>query len=225
MKSTVVPQGAQVGESGVHYRVWAPKAESMSVEIMSADGRVLREVALSPCDEQFFHGHDPIGAAGDLYKFRLHGAESLPDPASRYQPEGVHGPSMVVDPRAFTWTDSEWKTPSYRDLVIYELHVGAFTTRGSFRSAIDRLQHIRDLGATAIELMPIGEFAGGRNWGYDGAYLFAPSRAFGHPDDLRAMVDAAHRVGLTVILDVVYNHFGPDATGAAARNSGPRISG
>ena len=104
----------------------------------------------------------------------------------------------------------EWQRPAFRDLVIYELHVGAFTTKGTFHAAIDRLEHIRDLGANAIELMPVCDFPGGRNWGYDGVYLFAPSHAYGSPDDLRALVDAAHGLGLTVILDVVYNHFGPD---------------
>ena len=210
MKTDFPPQGAEVSTTGVHYRVWAPKVSAMTVEILGSGGRLLREVPLTPCSRQYFHGDDPTGHAGDLYKFRLDWGRESSRPASRWQPEGVHGPSMVIDPRAFQWTDAEWRRPAFRDLVIYELHVGAFTAEGSFRSAIDRLQHIRDLGANAIELMPIADFAGGRNWGYDGVYLYAPSHAYGSPDDLRALVDAAHRVGLTVILDVVYNHFGPD---------------
>lgn len=182
----------------------------MAVEIVSADGRTAREIPLAPSGDRYFSGHDLMGAAGDLYKFRLDGQRSLPDPASRWQPEGVHGPSAVIDPSTFQWKDADWRRPVFRDLVIYELHVGAFTAEGSFLSAIERLQHICDLGVTAIELMPVGDFAGGRNWGYDGVYLFAPSRVYGSPDDLRTFVDAAHGVGLTVILDVVYNHFGPD---------------
>ncbi len=210
MENDFPPQGAAVSASGVHYRVWAPNVSRMAVEIQSSDGCVIREIALAPCSRHYFHGHDPRGAAGDLYKFRLNGEQCLPDPASRWQPAGVHGPSMVIDPGTFQWTDMKWRRPDFRDLVIYELHVGAFTAEGSFLSAIERLQHIRELGVNAIELMPIGDFAGGRNWGYDGVYLYAPSHAYGPPDDLRALVDAAHRVGLTVILDVVYNHFGPD---------------
>jgi len=210
MKNDFFPLGAEVSADGVHYRVWAPQVAALSVEVQSGEVRSLREFSLAPSGQHFFHGHDPLGAAGDRYKFRLDGAQSLPDPASRWQPDGVHGPSMVIDPSTFHWSDAGWQKPPFRDLVIYELHVGAFTTKGTFRSAIDRLEHIRDLGANAIELLPIGDFAGGRNWGYDGVYLFAPSRAYGHPDDLRALVDAAHHVGLAVILDVVYNHFGPD---------------
>lgn len=210
MNTDLPPQGATVSATGVHYRVWAPKVARLSVEVLAEDGTRLREITLAPCSRQYFHGHDPSGSASDLYKFRLDGAESFPDPASRYQPQGVHGPSQVIDPTAFSWSDADWQRPALRDLVIYELHIGAFTPEGSFRAAIDRLLDIRDLGVNAIELMPIGDFAGGRNWGYDGVCLFAPSRAYGGPDDLRALVDASHRLGLTVILDVVYNHFGPD---------------
>lgn len=203
-------QGAEVSSTGVHYRIFAPQARSVSVQLSEADGSVVREVPLTQCDRLFFHGHDPSGVAGELYKFQIDNGIILPDPASRWQPQGVHGPSMVIDPGTFQWTDADWHPPKFRDLVIYELHVGAFTAEGTFRSAIEKLEYIRSLGVTAIELMPIAEFAGQRNWGYDGVCLFAPSRAYGHPDDLRAFVDAAHRIGLTVILDVVYNHFGPD---------------
>ncbi len=201
---------AEVCPSGVRYRVWAPKASALDVRVLDPYGRLLRTVPLQPAGDSYFAGLDPDGATGDLYLFRIDGARCLPDPASRWQPQGVHGPSMVIAPGFFPWTDSNWRRPAFRDLVIYEVHVGAFTKEGSFRSAIDRLEHIRDLGANAIELMPIADFAGGRNWGYDGVYLFAPSHAYGSPDDLRALVDAAHALGLTVIMDVVYNHFGPD---------------
>ena len=180
MNSDSLPQGAEVSASGVHYRVWAPKAAAMSVEILSANGRHLRSVPLSPAGRGYFHGLDSLGAAGDRYKFRLDNEESLPDPASRWQPEGVHGPSMVVDPRSFQWSDGGWQRPPFRDLVIYELHVGAFTKKGTFRAAIEKLEHIRDFGANAIELMPIGDFGGGRNWGYDGV-ICSLHRAYDSP--------------------------------------------
>jgi maltooligosyltrehalose trehalohydrolase len=147
---------------------------------------------------------------GARYKYRLDGGDSFPDPASRYQPDGVHGPSQVVDPAAFTWTDSDWQGIPLDDLVIYELHVGTATPEGTFDALIERLDDIRQLGATAIELMPVADFPGERNWGYDGVVLFAPSRAYSGPEGLRRLVDAAHARGLGVLLDVVYNHLGPD---------------
>ncbi len=205
-------QGAHLGPGGVHYCVWAPSAEQVGVAIKlpgPSEERVVREVALHRQGDGFFAGHDAPGRAGDLYWLRLDQGECLPDPVSRYQPEGVDGPSMVVDPRAFGWTDRAWRRPDLRDLVIYELHLGTFTPEGTFRGAIAKLAHIRALGATAIEIMPIAEFPGDRNWGYDGAMLYAPEHIYGPPDDLRALVDAAHAAGLAVILDVVYNHFGP----------------
>ena len=158
----------------------------------------------------YFSGIDTQGAAGDLYQYRFGDSQGWPDPASRFQPFGVHGASAVIDPTAYDWNDAAWSAPAYSELIIYELHVGAFTGDGTFRSAIGRLGHLVALGVSAIELMPVGEFPGERNWGYDGVMPYAPSRAYGEPDDLRALVDAAHALGLTVILDVVYNHLGPD---------------
>jgi maltooligosyltrehalose trehalohydrolase len=149
-------------------------------------------------------------AAGDRYAYSIDGREPLPDPASRYQPEGVHAWSEVVDPNAFTWTDSAWRGLDPRRAVIYELHVGTFTREGTFASAAAKLSPLRDLGVTAIELMPLADFPGLRNWGYDGVALFAPSRAYGRPHDLRAFVDAAHGLGMAVLIDVVYNHLGPE---------------
>lgn len=160
------------------------------------------------------HGYhtatDPNGRVGDRYSFVVEGRGPFPDPASRFQPDGVHAASQVVDPRTFAWTDGAWQRPRFRDLVIYELHIGTFTAEGTFRSAIAQLPVLRDLGVTAIEIMPLGDFPGARNWGYDGVCIYAPARAYGSPDDLRALVDAAHREGIAVILDVVYNHLGPD---------------
>ncbi len=153
---------------------------------------------------------DCSGRPGDRYKLRLDTGESFPDPASRAQFDSVHGPSLVVDPAAFAWSDQAWRRPPFRDIVIYEIHVGTFTAEGTFRAAIDKLPLLRELGVNAIELMPIADFPGSRNWGYDGVLIYAPARAYGSPDDLRALVDAAHAAGIAVILDVVYNHFGPD---------------
>jgi maltooligosyltrehalose trehalohydrolase len=147
---------------------------------------------------------------GDRYRYRLDGAGPFPDPASRSQPLGVHGPSQVVDPGAFRWSDGAWGGADLASLVIYELHVGTFTPEGTFAAAARHLPEVADLGATAVELLPVADFPGERNWGYDGVALFAPARCYGAPDDLRALVDRAHGVGLSVILDVVYNHLGPD---------------
>lgn len=209
IKSSLAP-GALCTSSGVSYRVWAPVVNQVTVEILSPYGKVVRGIPLQRDAEGFFQGFDNDGKAGDLYKFRLDDARSFPDPASRWQPESVHGASMVIDPCAYAWQDKGWRAPAFRDLVIYELHLGTFTPEGTYRSAIERLQHVRGAGMTAIEIMPLADFAGSRNWGYDGVLPYAPTRAYGHPDDFRALVDAAHALGLTVILDVVYNHFGPD---------------
>jgi maltooligosyltrehalose trehalohydrolase len=209
VRKDLLPQGAELVAEGVRYRVWAREARQVEALVWTAD-EPPRIVPLALDASGYFHGLDHQGERGDLYKFRLDGAQDYPDPASRYQPEGVHGRSQVIDPRQFQWHDLEWTTPPFRDLVIYELHVGTFTPDGTFLAAIDKLPHVRDLGATAIEIMPVAAFAGERNWGYDGVAIYAPAHSYGHPDDLRALVDAAHGLGLSVILDVVYNHLGPD---------------
>ena len=203
--------GAHVKDGGVSYRIWAPLHNTVEIHISDSDPEKApkRIIPMTKVAEGYFRGFDAEGAAGDLYQYSL-GGTALPDYASRWQPNGVHGASMVIDPGSYAWQDSTWHCPALRDLVIYELHIGTFTPEGTFRSAIPKLKHLRSLGITALEIMPIGDFPGGRNWGYDGVYLYAPSRAYGHPDDLRALVDAAHAEGLAVILDVVYNHFGPD---------------
>jgi maltooligosyltrehalose trehalohydrolase len=198
-----------VGE-GVEFRTWAPAAKAVEAVIFGPDDQEIRTIRLGRGAEGCFTGLDTSGKPGDLYMYRLDGERRFPDPASRWQPRGVHGPSMVVDASTYEWADTTWQRPPLRNLVIYELHVGTFTAAGTFSSAIERLSHVRALGCTAVEIMPIGEFPGARGWGYDGVYLYAPSRAYGKPDDLRRFVDAAHAQGLTVILDVVYNHFGPD---------------
>jgi maltooligosyltrehalose trehalohydrolase len=149
--------------------------------------------------------------AGSLYQFVLGDGLAIPDPASRFQPQDAHGPSEVIDPDAYVWRDAGWQGLRWEECVLYELHVGAFTSAGTFRAAIDRLDDLVDLGITALEIMPVADFPGRRNWGYDGVMLFAPDSSYGRPDDFKALVDAAHARGLAVLLDVVYNHFGPDA--------------
>lgn len=201
-------QGAHLTDQGVLYRTWC-KHDRVAVAILDETDRVSRTIVLQPEGDGYFTALDPEGGHGDRYKYRFGESNLWPDPASRFQPDGVHGPSMVVDP-AFQWRDDAWVPPDVSDLVIYEIHVGTFTEAGTFLAAIERLPHLVALGVTAIELMPIGDFPGDRNWGYDGVMLYAPSRAYGTPDELRALVDAAHSQGLAVILDVVYNHFGPD---------------
>jgi len=201
--------GAEVTKDGVRFRVWAPAARGVVVRVLARAARADTRIGLLPLADGMFEGLDAGGRPGDRYSLSLDGGEWLADPLSRWQPEGVEGPSMVIDPREFAWTDRNWAPPEFRDLIIYELHVGTFTPDGTFRAAIDRLGELRDLGIRAIELMPVGDFPGGRNWGYDGVALFAPARVYGQPDDLRALVDAAHAHGIAVILDVVYNHLGP----------------
>jgi maltooligosyltrehalose trehalohydrolase len=192
---------------GVRFRVWAPSASRVDVVIQGPGGG---EHLLSREDEGYHSALVPGLGAGVRYRYRLDGDACYPDPASRFQPEGVHGPSEVVDTGAFEWTDGEWRGLDAGDRVIYELHVGTFTGAGTFDAAIDRLDDLARLGVTAIEIMPVAEFAGARNWGYDGVDLFAPEAAYGGPAGLQRLVDAAHRRGLGVILDVVYNHLGPE---------------
>src|SRR5262249_16300728 len=134
----------------------------------------------------------------------------VPDPASRYQPDDVHGPSEVIDPAAYKWEDAEWRGRPWEEAVIYELHVGAFTSNGTFQAALEKVDYLVDMGVTAIALMPIADFRGKRNWGYDGVLPYAPDSTYGRPEDLKKFVDAAHQRGLMVLLDVVYNHFGPE---------------
>lgn len=207
------PGAAFVPDLGVHYRVWAPEKRSAEVVVYGAEGDVLRTLPLQGVEDGFFAGDDPAGRAGDLYKFRLDGedGQTFPDPASRFQPQGVHGPSQVRAPVDYPWQhEARRGAVKLDELVIYEVHVGTFTPEGTFRAAIGKLDALQELGVTAIEIMPLADFPGRWNWGYDGVFLYAPSRAYGEPDDLRALVDAAHGRGMSVILDAVYNHLGPD---------------
>lgn len=197
--------GAEIVEGGVDFRLWAPDRKSVSVVI---DGRPI------PLDREadgHFRGTVTAARAGTRYRFRLDDDNKLyPDPASRFQPDGPHGDSEVVDPAAHQWSDGAWSGVDKRNLVIYEMHIGTFTAEGTWRAAIAHLGAFRDIGINLLEVMPVHEFPGRFGWGYDGVDLWAPSHLYGRPDDFRAFVDAAHAHGLGVILDVVYNHFGPD---------------
>jgi maltooligosyltrehalose trehalohydrolase len=204
-----LPIGAELVEDGVEFRIWAPQCRHLSVVIESAIHS--RELPAERDARGYFRLHVPGLVAGARYRFRLDGARELyADPASRYQPDGPFGPSEVVDPTAYAWHDASWPgiTAPERQ-VLYELHVGTFTPEGTWAAASEHLPFLAELGVTTLEMMPINDFAGTRGWGYDGVNLFSPTRLYGMPDDLRRFIDRAHAVGLAVILDVVYNHFGP----------------
>jgi maltooligosyltrehalose trehalohydrolase len=198
------PVGAQLFESGVAFRVWANRAAKVSVIVREEEHVLTRETS------GYFSGCVEGAAAGDLYSFVVDGGAPFPDPASRFQPDGPHGPSQVIDPQVFPWTDQSWMGVRLRGQVIYELHVGTFTREGTWKAAAEQLPFIANFGISTVEVMPVCEFAGAFGWGYDGVDLFAPTRNYGSPDDFRAFMNAAHANGLGVILDVVYNHLGPD---------------
>ena len=198
--------GATPDADGTHFRVWAPHARRVAIRL--ADGA---EHALESDGEGTFAAHVAGVATGADYQLVLDGDRALPDPTSRWQPHGVHGASRVVDPGAFVWRDTAWRgLPAIADYVIYELHVGTFTPDGTFDAVIPQLPRLRALGITAIEVMPVAAFPGSRNWGYDGVHLYAPQHSYGGPEGLRRLVDAAHAEGIAVVLDVVYNHLGPE---------------
>jgi maltooligosyltrehalose trehalohydrolase len=198
--------GAQVEAVGVRFRVWAPKRARVDV-VLEEDGR---SFPLLKDEAGYFSGLVPIATAGMRYRYRLDNGEAYPDPCSRYQPQGPHGPSLIVDPSAYGWRTAGWPGVRMAGQVIYELHVGAFTPEGTLDAAVGQLDELKECGITLIELMPLPEFPGRWNWGYDGVGLFAPAHVYGDPHALKRFVDAAHARGLAVILDVVYNHFGPD---------------
>jgi maltooligosyltrehalose trehalohydrolase len=195
--------GAELTGMGVTFRLWAPAARR--VELLLGTPHPMRTLPGG------WHEIDiPDAGAGTLYKFRIDGDLNVPDPASAFQPGDVSGPSEVVDHGAYAWRAADWCGRPWQDTVLLELHVGTFTPSGSFRGAIERLDHVVETGLTAIELMPIADFPGRRNWGYDGVLPYAPDSSYGRPEDLKALIDEAHLRGLMVFLDVVYNHFGPE---------------
>ena len=195
-----------VAAEGVQFRVWAPNVQELALKI---EGHPARLVPMTRNGEDF-ELFIPDVHPGDRYRFVLDETRERPDPASRSQPEGVHGSSEIVSPGAFLWSDHEWKGIDLKQYIIYELHIGTFTPEGTFDGVIGKLAHLRQLGITAIELMPVAEFPGNRNWGYDGVSLFAPHSAYGGASGLKRLVNACHAAGLAVILDVVYNHLGPE---------------
>ena len=200
--------GAWPENAGARFRVWAPDARDLEVVVARPDSESM-QTALSKNDDGTFSGFLAGVLPGNRYSFLVDDHGPFPDPASRFQPEGVHGPSELIDPNRFDWSDAHWRGLEPERVVLYELHVGTFTPEGTFAGVINRLPWLCDLGVTAIELMPVADFAGSRSWGYDGVALYAPSHQYGHPDDLRRLVDTAHSLGMAVLLDVVYNHFGP----------------
>jgi maltooligosyltrehalose trehalohydrolase len=218
-----LPVGAEVqpNAKGVHFRVWAPEHKQIEVVIEGKEPKAeafrhenfrsgIKIFSLEPGAQGYFSGLVEEAEDGSLYHYRLENGDLCPDPASRFQPQGPNGPSQVVDPGRFRWTDNEWKGSSLKGQVLYEMHVGTFTQEGTWEAAERELPELADLGITAIEMMPIADFQGRFGWGYDGVDLFAPTKLYGKPDDLRRFVDRAHSVGIGIILDVVYNHLGPD---------------
>ena len=205
-----MPFGAQVcAHGGVRFALWAPSARQVDLCLQRPGGEA-RTRALRRAPHGWFECEESGAAPGDRYRYRIDGDLLVPDPASRFQPEGVHGPSEVIDPGAFDWADANWRGRPWHEAVIYELHVGVFSQQGGFDGVREHLDHLVDTGVSAIELMPVAAFPGARGWGYDGVAPFAPCCVYGRPEALKALVAAAHARGLMVLLDVVYNHFGPE---------------
>src|ERR1700730_3786263 len=204
-----MPFGAECRDDGsVRFRLWAPAARRVELCLLGTNRSIRRP--LDRCEGGWFELATDAARPGTQYYFRIDDAREVPDPASRFQPRDVHGPSEVVDPDAFDWQDSAWHGRPWEEAVLYELHVGAFTPSGAFSAVRERLDYLADLGITALELMPVADFPGQRNWGYDGVLPFAPDSTYGRPEDLKELVRSAHDRGLMVLLDVVYNHFGPE---------------
>ncbi|HEY8521749.1 MAG TPA: malto-oligosyltrehalose trehalohydrolase [Gammaproteobacteria bacterium] len=202
-----MPFGAEVrDDGGVRFRLWAPAERRIALVLEDRGERL----AMEPRDGGWHELVTDRAAPGSRYRFELERGLRVPDPASRFQPDDVHGPSEVIDPASYAWADGAWRGRPWHEAVVYELHVGAFTPQGTFLAAAEKLDHLVRLGVTSIELMPIADFPGERSWGYDGVLPFAPDASYGRPEHLKALVDAAHARNVMVLLDVVYNHFGPD---------------
>ncbi len=197
---------APTGDGRTRFLVWAPRASTVDVHLVAPRDRV---VAMTAAARGYYEAVVDGAAPGARYFYRLDGGRERPDPASRLQPDGVHGPSEVAE-REFPWTDRGWRGLPLAEYILYELHLGTFTAAGTCEAAIGRLDDLRALGVTAVELMPVAQFPGGRNWGYDGVDLFAAHAAYGGPDGLKRFVDACHARGMAAVLDVVYNHLGPE---------------
>ena len=203
-----MPFGAHLNDDGtVRFRLWTPNAESVALRL---SGSPDHDFAMTPSDGGWYEIATSEAGSGSRYQFVIDGQQAVPDPASRYQPEGVHGASEVIDPSSFEWRDAEWRGRPWHEAVIYELHVGTFSPAGTYAGAEAKLDYLADLGVTAVELMPLASFPGERNWGYDGVLPYAPAKPYGRPEDLKRFIDSAHARNLMVLLDVVYNHFGPE---------------
>jgi len=201
-----MPFGAELTDEGrVRFRLWAPTAKSVALEIEGGPKTTLQRQG-----DGWYELVTDAARAGSRYRYGIDGELAVPDPASRFNPDDVHGPSVVVDPHEFQWDEGNWRGRPWHEAVVYELHVGTFSPEGTFAGVERKLDHLAELGITVIELMPIADFPGKRGWGYDGVLLFAPEASYGTPNELKSLVAAAHRRGISVMLDVVYNHFGPD---------------
>jgi len=200
-----MPFGTQMTAEGVRFRLWAPGCAQVALCLESEQREPMQARG-----DGWFELTAPDAACGTRYRFEVNDGLRVPDPAARYNPDDVHGASEVIDPNAFPWQDGAWRGRPWEEAVVYELHVGAFSPEGTFAGAMQRLDYLVDLGVSAIELMPVADFPGARNWGYDGVLPFAPDSRYGRPEDLKALIQAAHAKGLMVLLDVVYNHFGPE---------------
>jgi malto-oligosyltrehalose trehalohydrolase len=207
-RAHAMPFGSTLRPDGVLFRLWAPDAAHVELDLEHAGSRTL--VPMAALGEGWYERMESGARAGSRYRYRIDRRTEVPDPASRYQPQDVHGPSEVIDPGNYKWRDAVWRGRPWHEAVVYELHVGAFTREGTFASAAQRLEYLRDLEVTVVELMPLADFPGARNWGYDGVLPYAPDSRYGRPDDLKRLIDHAHALGLAVMLDVVHNHFGPD---------------
>lgn len=206
-----MPFGAMpLTHGGVRFRLWAPAARQVDLQLLGTGASAPATLPMVPEAEGWFGLTTELAAAGSRYQFRIDTGALVPDPATRFQPEDVHGPSEVIAAGDWGWQDGGWHGRPWQESVIYELHVGSFTPQGTFAGVQQRLEHLVRLGVSAIELMPVADFPGARNWGYDGTCLFAPDSRYGRPEELKALIDAAHGHGLMVFLDVVYNHFGPE---------------
>lgn len=207
-RAHVMPFGAQVEAAGVRFALWAPAARSVSLCLEGGGAERQADMARRP--DGWYEVQVADAGTGTRYRYLIDGETKVPDPASRFQPDDVHAASEIVDPQSFAWRDTAWKGRPWEEVVLYELHVGTFTPLGTFAGVKERLDYLVGLGITAIELMPIADFPGKRNWGYDGVLPFAPDSSYGRPQDLKELVQSAHEKGLMVFLDVVYNHFGPE---------------
>ncbi len=197
--------GPSFEPGGIRFRLWAPAQQRVTLVLENNSA----EITMQRRDDGFFEAFVEGIGEGALYRFALSDGSRVPDPASRFQPYDVHGPSETIDHAAYPWPD-DWAGQSWDDAVLYELHIGAFTPEGTFLAAAQKLDHLADLGVTAVEIMPVGDFPGRWGWGYDGVLPYSPDASYGRPDDFKAFVKAAHRHGVSVLLDVVYNHFGPE---------------